>query len=69
MPGDRQLMRQRYQNVPSLLAARHAMLDSPQKLFEASMSLINDVLEELTKLDVKTIPIEWEGEPEDEAAE
>ena len=63
------VMRQRYLTVPSLLAARHAMVELPQKLFDCAMNLINDVLEELNKLDVKSIPIEWEGKPDDEAAE
>jgi phage terminase Nu1 subunit (DNA packaging protein) len=62
------IMRTRYLGVPSLLAARHATLDSPQKLFDCAMNLINESLEEIQKLDLKDLPIKWEGEPDDEAA-
>ena len=62
------IMRTRYLGVPSLLAARHATLDSPQKLFDCAMNLINESLEDIQKLDLKDLPIKWEGEPDDEAA-
>ena len=62
------IMRTRYLGVPSLLAARHATLDLPQKLFDCAMNLINESLEEIQKLDLKDLPIKWEGEPDDEAA-
>jgi hypothetical protein len=32
------------------------------------MNLINESLEEIQKLDLKDLPIKWEGEPDDEAA-
>jgi phage terminase Nu1 subunit (DNA packaging protein) len=62
------VMRQRYLAVPSRLAAQHATLDTPQRLFDCAMNLINESLEEIQKLDLKDLPIKWEGEPDDEAA-
>ena len=60
------VLRQRYLSVPSKLAAQFSMLQSPQAVFDLATREIDDVLEELHKLDVSTI--EWEGKPDDEAA-
>ena len=62
------VMRQKYLAVPSRLAAQFSMLQSPQAVFDLAMREVDDVLEELHKLDVKTIPMEWEDKPDDEAA-
>ena len=50
------VMRQRYLAVPSRLAAQFSMLQSPQAVFDLCMREVNDVLEELTKLDVRKEP-------------
>ena len=44
------------------------MLQSPQAVFDLATREIDDVLEELYRLDVNSIPVEWEGKPDDETA-
>jgi phage terminase Nu1 subunit (DNA packaging protein) len=62
------VLRQRYLSVPSKLAAQHTILDTPQKLFECAMSLINDALEELEKFDAGSLDI-FKAAPDEQAAE
>jgi phage terminase Nu1 subunit (DNA packaging protein) len=61
------VMRQKYLSVPSRLAAQHATLDTPQRLFDCALTLINDALEELEKFDPSTLDI-FE-KPDEQAAE
>jgi phage terminase Nu1 subunit (DNA packaging protein) len=45
------VLRQRYLSVPNRLASRFAEFQTPQGLFDACMSEINDVLTELNRMD------------------
>ena len=45
------VLRQRYLSVPNRLASRFAEFKTPQGLFDACMSEINDVLTELNRMD------------------
>jgi phage terminase Nu1 subunit (DNA packaging protein) len=63
------VMRQRYLAVPNQLAARHAVLDTPQKLFDAAMEEINLVLEALNKSDGSELNYLFEAENENKSAD
>ena len=71
---DRGLVRDRRDNADALpwrsilacSAACHAGFAA--KAFRLRDDLINESLEEIQKLDLKDLPIKWEGEPDDEAA-
>lgn len=59
-------LRTNYLRVPSLLAARHACLDTPQKLFDAAMAEINTVLEGLYCADADKLFADIFENPENE---